>query len=248
MSLKDSELARWLAWVQLGLRWWELLSLRQSAAASRFIVYKTSDAQNRPPPVPLLRRSESAWNRELEMDLVRRAEGTSSRLLLCVVAALALSSCQPRATEIQLTAGTASLAQTDPSLIDALGSYIFLAFFNAAADADYSCKALVNRPILDLKGPGMVGIQVTDAVENGGEGSDHTFGQLTPPGPYSFLVLGSTKRRKIDGREIRENYLEKPENADAAVGSVVAIGCVEEDVRLETGLDLDIVLFPAGLR
>lgn len=164
---------------------------------------------------------------------------------------LGTAACQQRRVDVELTAGVAHLAQTDPGLVDSLGAYVFVAFFNGVSEVSNSCADLVKRPLSSLGNEGLVSIQVTDAVDDNEAGRDHIFGRLELPGPHSFLVLGSTKRHTINGQEtgnfpVRRDNIE--DTFDDAAGSVVAIGCVEQTLQYESKFDLDVVLFPVGLR
>lgn len=164
---------------------------------------------------------------------------------------LGLASCQQRRVDVELTAGVAHLAQTDPGLVDSLGAYVFVAFFNDVSGVSNSCADLVTRPLSALANEGLVSIQVTDAVDDNAAGRDHIFGRLELPGPHSFLVLGSTKRHTVNGQEtgnfpVRRENIE--ETFDDAAQSVVAVGCVEQTLQYESKFDLDVVLFPVGLR
>lgn len=128
---------------------------------------------------------------------------------------------------------TATLAATDPQLVDALQSLTFL-FFNDA-DGDNGCAALVEQDAAGLNARNPVshqGINVEDRQE-------HAFGAIQGEGRRSFVVLGSVRA------------LSAAEQADPLPvlgGSVVAIGCRELDVVEGQRFHLPVVLFPAGLR
>ena len=104
------------------------------------------------------------------VERLRRLTPPVGGALALACAVLVTSSCSTRKLEIELTAGTASLAQSDPSLIDALGAYVFIAMFDGIDGVDNGCAAIIKRPIGALDNDGLAAIHVTDAIE---KDSDH---------------------------------------------------------------------------
>lgn len=170
-----------------------------------------------------------------------------------VVVALALSTAasgfgcsppSPREIAIDLGAGEARLALTDPALLEPLKSFVALMYWNP--DGLNACADLVDEDLAALDARGPLASQVV-ALE-GEAGSDaHAFGNVAEGGVHSFLLLGSLKPKgllkfELEGGAQRSNPLVEGE------GSVIAVGCEEVDVRQYQRFDVPISLFPAGLR
>lgn len=151
-----------------------------------------------------------------------------------------LMSCQAPAPVSLGQTGQLRFALSDPALLDATQSYVAAMYESAELDAD--CASLLNALPDELESPGLVSAQVFPAQTNG-EDNTHAFARIENAGRYSFLLLGTRMAPPFgqdDPRRLRP--------LSSATQQVIAAGCQEVEVEPGQQIDLDIVLFPVGLR
>lgn len=138
---------------------------------------------------------------------------------------------------IELADGSAlELSVTDPALLDEIRSLVAVMYFNP--NEQNPCRLLLAEDLSSLAARDPLASQAFDAHPAEDDAAGHTFGNVGASGPYTFLLLGSTRSRA---------ELAAPPLA-SAMGSVIAMGCEEIEVLQGSRYDLRLTLFPVGLK
>lgn len=162
------------------------------------------------------------------------------------VVALSLSLvglCACEAPLVETDLGRLELGLTNPTLLEEVNTLVALMFANEGGNA--SCAALVNATPNALKAREPAAVQALSKDEPAcrGTGGAHTFGRVDPAGPYTFVLLGSVRPFcEIETEDAEVSAL------DAVRGTVIAVGCEELEVQWNERYDIQLALFPAGLR
>lgn len=183
---------------------------------------------------------------------MRRATLALARPALAVAVALfaaLLGGCQRAPITLDLGDGQATLALTDPALADSIQTYLVAKL--VATPTVATCADLVDLRIAEIHRVVTERQPFTGAVAafRLDRRTGYGFGKVEPPGTWSFLMLGSTKELYVDVGVAPEGTIDSREPLLPQVeGSVNAIGCRELNVMTDGRYDLNVTLFPAGLR
>lgn len=173
---------------------------------------------------------------------LRSRPGPRAGVLGVLLTVVLGAGCAPEAPVLDLHDGSRlRLAMTDPGLASRVGTYIAAMFLVGEGEAARGCRALLDYSLEELEdhrrqqplSAAAQAFQVNEAIDA------HAFGAVHFDGLHAFLVLGSL-RPDIERTE--------PMPLREAQGTVIAMGCREIEVSPGDRFDLDVVLFPAGLR
>ena len=174
-----------------------------------------------------------------------------------------ITGCTPSPVEMKLVRTQMRLALSDETLKSEIKSYVLATFFS---DAGYDCTDLLEKhpdELYEIK-KSQQPISVSQALcpheldsntacPEDGSPNSHLLADLYAPGQYSILLLGS-RLPYADSKtyfQVDEETNEKldplkvlSENAP----SVIAMGCREIDATINDRQNIELILFPAGLR
>lgn len=180
-----------------------------------------------------------------------RSRNVSGRrwIFAITLGAAVLTGCERPEYTLDLGDAQATLALTDATLAESIQTFLVAKL--VATPSVATCADLVDLRVGEIHRLVTERQPITGAVAafRLDRRTGYGFGKVEPPGVWSFLMLGSTKELYVGVDVAPEGTIDPREPILPQVeGTVNAIGCRQLDVEDDGRYDLNVTLFPAGLR